>query len=138
MSTLYVTFPGSKRVDVAFEGGLVHTDQSPAHGGEGSAPEPFDLFLAALAACAGTYVLGFCQARGIATDGIHLTQENLFDEGKLREVKLAIDLPPEFPEKYVTAVRAAAAGCKIKKLLSDPPSVLVEAARRASTVRAAS
>ena len=129
MSTIQVTFPGGRRVDAAFDGHVVHTDQSPAHGGEGSAPEPFDLFLTSLATCAGIYVLGFCQARAISTEGIRLTQESTFEEGKLREVKLAIDLPASFPEKYVNAVRAAAAGCRVKKVLADPPSITVDVIR---------
>jgi ribosomal protein S12 methylthiotransferase accessory factor len=129
--TLQVAFPGGKRVDATFGGYLVRTDQSVEHGGEGGAPEPFDLFLASLATCAGIYVLGFCQARGIPTDGIRLSQVSTFEEGKLARVQLALDLPPTFPEKYVGAVRAAAAACKVKKVLADPPAITVDAMRRA-------
>ena len=130
MSSIHVTFPGGKRVDAIVEGRVLHTDQSREHGGDGSAPEPFHLFLGSLATCAGIYVLGFCQARGIATDGITLDQENTFDErGKLVSVRLDIHLPPDFPEKYVGAVRAAALGCKVKKVLADPPQIEVDAIR---------
>ena len=62
-----VTFPGGKRVDAPFDGCVLHTDQSPEHGGQGAAPEPYDLFLASLATCAGAYGLGLCQARGLST-----------------------------------------------------------------------
>lgn len=126
MSTIEISFPGGKRVDASFDGQVVHTDQSLQHGGDGSAPAPFDLFLASLATCAGIYVLGFCQARGIPTDGVHLTQTSAFDAGRLQSVKLAIELPETFPEKYVSAVRAAAASCRVKKVLADPPDVAVE------------
>ena len=44
MKDIRVSFPGGKRVDAAYDGMVVHTDQSVAHGGEGAAPEPFDLF----------------------------------------------------------------------------------------------
>src|SRR5205085_1350392 len=54
---LTVYFPGQKKVEVAVGPFVVHTDQSIAHGGEGTAPEPFTLFLASLGACAGVYVL---------------------------------------------------------------------------------
>lgn len=127
MSTMDVSFPGGKRVDCAFDGFTVKTDQSRDHGGDGSAPEPFDLFLASLATCAGIYVLGFCQARGIPTDGIRLSQTSTREEGKLTKVHLAITLPPSFPEKYVHAVKAAAGGCKVKKTLADPPEITVDA-----------
>ena len=56
MSTMIVTFPGGKRVDAEYGGFTVRTDQPPQSGGEGSAPQPFDLFLASIATCAGIYV----------------------------------------------------------------------------------
>jgi ribosomal protein S12 methylthiotransferase accessory factor len=130
MSSIVVTFPGGKRVDAAVGDYVIHTDQSREHGGDGSAPEPFTLFLSALATCAGIYVLGFCQTRNLPTSGIRLEQESAFDDaGKLTHVKLDIVLPPDFPEKYVTSVRAAANGCKVKKLLADPPVIDVVARR---------
>jgi putative redox protein len=124
-----VSFPGGKRVDAQLGERVIATDQSPAHGGEGSAPEPFDLFLASLATCAGIYVLGFCQARSIPTDGISVVQQAHYDEaGKaLVEVVLEVHLPPSFPEKYRTAVLAAANNCKVKKVLAAPPRFDVRA-----------
>ena len=117
-----LSFPGGKRVDARFDGFVVRTDQSPAHGGEGSAPEPFALFLASLATCAGLYVIGFCQARGIATEGIRVAQHAEFDDkGHLVGVRLDVRLPAGFPERYRDAVARAAAACKVKKALANPP-----------------
>ena len=56
MSTMIVTFPGGKRVDAEYDGFTIKTDQSPKGGGEGSAPQPFDLFLASIATCAGSWI----------------------------------------------------------------------------------
>lgn len=127
-----VRFPGGKRVDAELGDHVIHTDQSPAHGGDGSAPEPFDLFLGSLATCAGVYVLGFCQARGIPTEGVWLSQESSFEEGTLREVRVAVHVPESFPEKYLVAVRAAAGGCRVKKVLANPPQITVEVERGAA------
>jgi ribosomal protein S12 methylthiotransferase accessory factor len=127
-----VHFPGGKRVDAALGEHVIRTDQSPEHGGEGSAPEPFDLFLGSLATCAGIYVLGFCQARGISTAGLWLAQESSFEDGKLREIRVAVHVPESFPEKYLGAVRAAAGGCRVKKVLSDPPQITIEVEREQS------
>ena len=69
-----ITFGGGKRVAVDYGDHHIETDQSPKYGGEGSAPEPFDLFLASLGACAGVYVLGFCGSRDLPTDEIRLVQ----------------------------------------------------------------
>jgi ribosomal protein S12 methylthiotransferase accessory factor len=126
-SHIDITFPGGKRVDANVGGQLVHTDQSAKHGGEGAAAEPFDLFLASLATCAGLYVLVFCQARGIPTQQLSLVQEQIFEDGKLRRIQLNVMLPPGFPEKYADAVRAAAGGCRVKKTLADPPQIEVVA-----------
>lgn len=124
-----VTFPGGKKVDAEVDGRVVRTDQPEAQGGEGSAPAPFDLFLASLATCAGIYVLGFCQARSLPTEGIELVQHNHFDAAtkRLVRVDLELTLPEAFPEKYRVAVMRAAEGCKVKKLLAAPPEIAVVA-----------
>jgi ribosomal protein S12 methylthiotransferase accessory factor len=124
---IHVTFPGGRRVDASFGNHVLRTDQSPEHGGEGAFPEPFDLFLASLATCAGVYVLGFCLARGISTDGIGLVQRHSFEDGthRLARVELELSLPASFPEKYRAAVVRAAEGCKVRKVLSAPPDVHV-------------
>ena len=69
---ILVTFPGGMRVDAQAGAHLIRTDQPASAGGDASAPAPFDLFLASLATCAGYYVLAFCRARGIPTDGLAL------------------------------------------------------------------
>jgi putative redox protein len=123
-----IRFPGGKRVDAEFGGHVVRSDQPVSGGGEDSAPAPFDLFLASLGTCAGIYVLGFCQARGIPTEGIELVQhtENGAD-GHLASVDIEVILPPSFPEKYRPAVLRAAENCKVKKTMAAPPTIVVRA-----------
>jgi ribosomal protein S12 methylthiotransferase accessory factor len=122
-----VTFGENKRVRCDVDGFVIETDQSVDHGGDGSAPEPFTIFLASVGACAGAYVVGFCAARNISTDGVSLTQACEFDsEGKLREINLVLTLPETFPTMYLNAVRAAVSACKVKKVLADPPNVSVD------------
>ena len=122
-----ITFPGGKRVDAEFGDLRVQTDQPVEQGGAGTAPAPFDLFLASLATCAGLYVLGFCQARGIPIDGVQVVQHNRFDPAshRLEGVELELALPPSFPAKYREAVARAAESCKVKKALMSPPAVSV-------------
>ena len=107
----------------------MQTDQPVAGGGQDSAVAPFDLFLASLGTCAGIYVAGFCQARGIPTEGIEIVQHNEFDPEThmLTSVAMELMLPAGFPEKYVPAVVRAAEGCKVKKMLAAPPVVAVAA-----------
>lgn len=124
-----IALPGGKRVDVSYKDFVMHTDQSAQAGGQGSAPEPFALFLASLGACAGYYVLAFCQNRQIPTQGIRLVQRTLpRPDGKgLGRVEIEVILPPEFPEKYVSAVVRAADACAVKKAILDPPEMVVSA-----------
>lgn len=124
-----VTFPGGKRVDARVGEYVIATDQPESLGGEGGAPAPFDLFLASIATCAGIYVLGFCQARGLPTEGLSVRQSVAYDaESHLpRHVKLEVVLPPGFPEKYRGAIVRAAENCKVKKTIAAQPSFEVVA-----------
>lgn len=121
-----VTFPGGKKVDALVDGKLVHTDQPIRAGGNDSAPAPFDLFAAALGACAGYFVLEFCQARSLPTAGITLRQSIAFDDAHLvREIDLEIEVPKEFPEKYRVPLARAAEGCTVKKAIQAQPRFVV-------------
>jgi ribosomal protein S12 methylthiotransferase accessory factor len=118
-----ITFPGGLRVNAAFKGFVVTTDQGLEHGGDGTAPEPFDLFLASLGTCAGLYALRFCQQRGIATWdlGLTLTTKKHPEAKGLALVRLEIELPAGFPEKYREAIVRAVDQCAVKRHIVEPP-----------------
>ncbi|RMF10377.1 MAG: osmotically inducible protein OsmC [Candidatus Neomarinimicrobiota bacterium] len=124
-----ITFPGGKKVAAHFGRFTIPTDQPRAAGGDDSAPAPFDLFLASIGTCAGIYVLGFCQQRGIDTTGLSLSQSIHFNrETRLVDsIRLTIHLPQNFPEKYRSAILATANLCTVKKHLEHPPAITVEA-----------
>lgn len=127
-----ITFPGGKRVDAAFPGSVIRTDQSPQSGGQGTAPEPYMLFLASIGTCAGIYALGFCQSRGLPTEGLALTQRLEWNEvtHRLDRVQLEVVLPEAFPEKYRDALLRAVDQCAVKKAILDPPVFEVRAVAR--------
>ena len=116
-----IYFNGGKQVFADVNGFTVKTDQSPRSGGEGLYPEPFMLFLASLGTCAGIYVKGFCDQRGIDATQIHLNQESVYDPVKrmIGTIKLTIYVPQDFPEKYEHAVIQAASLCAVKRHLSE-------------------
>lgn len=118
-----VTFPGNLKVDAEVGGFTIHTDQAISAGGDGTAPSPYELFLSSLAACAGIYVLGFCKSRGIPTDGVYLEQDLEYDpiRQKVGKIKIAINVPPSFPEKYYDALVKSAQLCAVKKTMENPP-----------------
>jgi putative redox protein len=126
-----IFFPDRKKVDVAAGRFVIHTDQSVAHGGDATAPEPFDLFLAAIGACAGVYVLAFCQARNIDTSGVRIDEKPEFEGGVLKRVMLEIQVPDSFPHKYLAAVQAAAGACTVKRAFDAHPAIEIKVAQEA-------
>ncbi len=127
---MLIDFPGGARVDAHFDGLTLMTDQPPQAGGQGAAPTPFNTFLASLGTCAGIYVLGFCQRRGIPTEHIRLLQRMAANPvtGMVERIALDIQVPPDFPEQYRQAVVRAAEQCAVKKHLAHPPVVEVAVA----------
>ena len=118
-----IYFPGGKRVYADFAGFTIETDQPVAGGGDGSAPAPFDLFLASIGTCAGIYALGFMQQRGIDPSGSRLTMRTQRepDTGMIGKIDLELKLPAEFPDKYRSAIVNAMNLCTVKKHLLQPP-----------------
>lgn len=112
-----IVFPGKAQVDAHLHGLVIETNQ------DGSAPTPFNLFLASIGTCAGIYVLGFCQQRGLPTDGLKIVQHiNTNPQTRMVDkIELDIQLPPNFPEKYRDAVIRSAELCAVKKHLENPP-----------------
>jgi ribosomal protein S12 methylthiotransferase accessory factor len=125
--TIEVFFPGGKQVAAQVGDFLIHTDQSVKYGGGGSAPEPFDLFLASIAACAGIFALGFCQKRDIDTGQLKVRMECDRDPVKkmYSHFRLCLTLPPEFPEKYRSGIIKAVELCTVKRHIFDPPEFQV-------------
>jgi putative redox protein len=121
---MIVDFPGESQVSAHFGSFTVTTDQPKSSGGEGTAPTPFELFLSSLATCAGFYVLGFCKMRKISAEGIRLTQkiEQNPQTKMVGKIRMEIQLPPDFPEQYTSAVIRAAESCLVKKHLENPPA----------------
>jgi ribosomal protein S12 methylthiotransferase accessory factor len=121
---LQLSFPGGKRVDVHVGGFHIATDQSEKHGGAGSAPAPFTLFLASLASCSGIFALNFCQSRDIDTTGLALSME--WDgDGKRPErsvARLHLRLPDGFPDQYRDGIVRAIELCAVKRQLGAAPS----------------
>jgi len=132
LKSLNVSFPGGTRVDVAYKDHVIRTDQPAAEGGENSAPSPFDLFLASIAACAGYYLLAFCRERGIAADtaGVVMTMERDPETRMISDIALELRLPAGFPEKYEAAAVRVVDACAVKKHILQAPDFKVTTVRQ--------
>jgi ribosomal protein S12 methylthiotransferase accessory factor len=118
-----IYFDGNKKVNANWNGTTIKTDQPVQGGGDGTAPAPFDLFLASIGTCAGIYVKGFCDQRGISTDHIKIIQKMNFNPATrlIDKLDLEIQLPADFPEKYKEAVINSANLCAVKRHMQQPP-----------------
>jgi len=118
-----VVYGDGLQVNVVTKGFLIKTDQPIHQGGGGTAPSPFDLFLASLAACAGFYALEFCRAREIPTDklAVSLNTEKGAVSKMIDKITIHVDLPPGFPDKYKAALVKAVDHCTVKAHILRPP-----------------
>jgi putative redox protein len=120
-----VKLGGNKRVDAYMGKFVIKTDQSEKNGGDESAPAPYSLFLASIGTCVGIYVVYFCEARKIPTEGIEIIQKHDYTEQgkarKLTKISVEIHVPPSFPEKYHDALKRAASSCAVKRTILDAP-----------------
>ncbi len=131
LRSMDIQFPGGLEVAAVHKGFTIVTDQPVENGGTGSAPTPFDLFLASIGTCAGLYALKFCQQRNLDTEGLSVKLNLARDEAgkRIARVRLEVLLPPAFPEKYRDAILRAVDQCKVKRHILEPPVFEVETVR---------
>ena len=125
---LEVLFSGGKRVDIQVGGFTIATDQPVKVGGDASAPQPFSLFLASMAGCAGIYALNFCQSREISAQGMTLSMlwERESTQPIQAKVRFQLKLPDGFPDKYRDSIVRAMDLCAVKKHIENPPEFITE------------
>ena len=123
-----LTFPGGLAVDANIAGFTIRTDQREMHGGGGTAPEPFNLFLASVATCMGFYAVRFCQQRDIDTTGLHMEMETERnpDTKMIGTIRVRTELPDGFPPKYVQAIERSMDQCAVKNHMFDPPTFVMD------------
>ncbi len=116
-----VIFEGGKKVNAVVKGFTIKTDQDIQSGGTATAPDPFSVFLASIATCAGFYTKSFCDQREISTDEVVLKMETTYDSTvkMISGIILSIKVPQTFPEKYEQALIHAVGLCTVKRHLSE-------------------
>jgi putative redox protein len=122
-----ITFDGGTIITAHLNDHIIKTDQPLSAGGNNSAPTPFELFLASIGTCAGIYVKSFCDKRNISTDEMKIIQSMEYDgqSGLPSNIKIDIQLPANFPEKYIDSVIHVAELCKVKKTITSQPKFQV-------------
>ena len=123
-----VNFLDNLRLEAKFDDFTVITDQPIRYKGDGSAPSPFDYFLASSALCAAYFVKVYCVARDISTDGIRLSQNNIIDpENRYNQIfQIQVELPESISDKNRTGILRAIDRCTVKKVIQTDPEFKIE------------
>ncbi len=123
-----VNYLDNLRLEAKFDDFTVIADQPVRYKGDGSAPGPFDYFLASSALCAAYFVKVYCEARGISTDNIRLAQNNIVDpENRYKQIfKISVELPEDLSDKDRTGILRSIERCTVKKVVQEGPEFQIE------------
>jgi ribosomal protein S12 methylthiotransferase accessory factor len=123
-----VNFLDNLRIEAKFDDFSVISDQPIRYKGDGSAPGPFDYFLASSALCAAYFVRVYCIARNIPTDNIRLSQNNIVDpENRYNQIfKIQVELPEDISDKDRQGIVRSIDRCTVKKVVQTGPEFQIE------------
>lgn len=123
-----VNYLDNLRQEAKFDDFTVIADQPIRYKGDGSAPGPFDYFLASSALCAAYFVKVYCAARDIPTDNIRLSQNNIVDpENRYKQIfKIQVELPADISEKDRQGILRSIDRCTVKKVIQTGPEFVIE------------
>jgi ribosomal protein S12 methylthiotransferase accessory factor len=123
-----VNFLDKLRLEAKFDDFTVIADQPIRYKGDGSAPGPFDYFLASSALCAAYFVKLYCNTRNISTENIRLSQNNIVDpENRYQQIfKIQVELPADMSDKDRQGILRSIERCTVKKVVQAGPEFVIE------------
>ncbi len=123
-----VNFLDKLRLEAKFDDFTVIADQPIRYKGDGSAPGPFDYFLASSALCAAYFVKLYCNTRNIPTENIRLSHNNIVDpENRYQQIfKIQVELPPDISDKDRQGILRSIERCTVKKVVQAGPEFIIE------------
>ena len=123
-----VNFLDKLRLEAKFDDFSVVADQPIRYKGDGSAPSPFDYFLASSALCAAYFVKLYCDNRHIPTENIRLSHNNIVDpDNRYQQIfKIQVELPEDISPKDRQGIVRSIDRCTVKKVVQAGPEFVVE------------
>ncbi|WP_282110505.1 OsmC domain/YcaO domain-containing protein [Shewanella algicola] len=123
-----VNFLDNLRLEAKFDDFTVTADQPIRYKGDGSAPSPFDYFLASSALCAAYFIKVYCKARDISTEHIRLSQNNIVDpEDRYNQIfQIQVELPDDISAKDREGILRSIDRCTVKKVVQTGPEFKIE------------
>ncbi|MDO9182939.1 MAG: OsmC domain/YcaO domain-containing protein [Bacteriovorax sp.] len=116
------------KIEAHFDDYTLIADQPIRYKGNGTAPGPFDYFLASSAMCAAYFVKVYCLARNIPTEDIRLTQNNIVDpENRYKQLfHIQVELPESISEHDREGILKSIERCTVKKVIQQGPEFRIE------------
>ncbi len=116
-----VRFLDNLRLEASFDDFTIISDQPIRYKGDGTAPGPFDYFLASSALCAAYFAKVYCDARDISTEDISIVQDNIVDpDNRYQQTfKIRAELPAGISEKHRTGIIGAMDRCTVKRVIQN-------------------
>ena len=123
-----VNFLDKLRLEAKFDDFTVIADQPIRYKGDGSAPGPFDYFLASSALCAAYFVKLYCETRNLSTENIRLSQNNIVDpENRYQQIfKIQVELPEDISATDRQGILRSIERCTVKKVVQAGPEFIIE------------
>ena len=123
-----VDFLDNLRLEAKFDDFSIIADQPIRYKGDGSAPSPFDYFLASSALCAAYFAKVYCNSRDIPTEGIRLSQNNIVDpEDRYNQIfQIQVELPESISGRDRQGIIRSIDRCTVKKVVQTQPEFKVE------------
>ena len=130
-----VNFLDKLRLEAKFDDFTVISDQPIRYKGDGSAPGPFDYFLASSALCAAYFVKLYCETRNISTENIRLSQNNIVDpENRYQQIfKIQVELPEDISASDRKGILRSIERCSVKKVVQAGPEFVIEEVKNLDT-----
>ena len=124
-----VEYLDNLKLKASFDDFSLIADQPIRYKGDGTAPGPFDYFLASSAMCAAYFVKLYCNTRNIPTNDIKVTHNNIIDPENRYKQKfiIQIDMPDSISEKDKAGILASMERCTVKRVIQNEIDFHIEA-----------
>ena len=104
-----------------FDDFSIKSDQPIRYKGDGTAPGPFDYFLASSVMCAAYFVKVYCNTRNIPTDDIFVTQDNIVSpENRYKQAfNITVEIPEHISPKDRDGMIKSIERCTVKRTIQE-------------------
>ena len=124
---LEAKYVDAKKVEVRVNNYIVHTDMPREVGGDNSAPNPFEMFMASFLACQAVFAMSYVEKNGMKKEDFSFRAEPVYDDkGLITKMTTIVKIPSAFPaDKEATFINVLKT-CKVGKHLTFEKEILLE------------